>query len=101
MARRIAYRRRSQNHFSMFLVVLVVMMLMVIVAVKSVGLQQKLDMYTAKEQQLQEQLDAEAERAEEIEEFGKYTQTKGYVEKVAKEQLGLLYEDEILFEEAD
>ncbi len=99
MARRITYRKRSQNHFSMFLVVLVVMMLMVIVAVKGVELQKKLDFYEAKEAQLQEQMDAETERAREIEEFGKYTQTKGYVEEVAKDQLGLVYEGEILFKE--
>ena len=34
---------------------------------------------------------------EEIEEFRKYTETKKYVEEVAKERLGLVYEDEILF----
>ena len=31
------------------------------------------------------------------EEFEAYTQTKKYVEEVAKERLGLVYEDEILF----
>ena len=36
-------------------------------------------------------------KAEEIEELKKYVQTKKYVEEVAKERLGLVYEDEILF----
>ena len=40
-------------------------------------------------------------RAEQIEEFGKYTQTKAYVEEVAKDKLGLVYEGEILFQEDD
>ena len=42
---------------------------------------------------------AEQTRAEQIEEFGKYTQTKAYVEEVAKDKLGLVYEGEILFQE--
>ena len=33
----------------------------------------------------------------EIEELKKYVQTKKYVEEVAKERLGLVYKDEILF----
>ena len=39
----------------------------------------------------------EEERANEIEEYRKYTQTKGFVEEVAKDKLGLVYEGEILF----
>ena len=41
------------------------------------------------------------ERAKEIEEYGKYVQTKKYAEEVAKEKLGLVYEDEIIFKAED
>ena len=95
MARRkAAYRKRHQNRFSMFLVTLVVLMIMVVVAVRSVELQQKIAGYDT-------QIEAEQTRAEQIEEFGKYTQTKAYVEEVAKDKLGLVYEGEILFQEDD
>ena len=43
------------------------------------------------------QLEEEEQRTQEIEELKKYVQTKKYVEEVAKERLGLVYEDEILF----
>ena len=43
------------------------------------------------------QIAAEKARTLEIEAFGKEVQTKGYIEKVAREKLGLVYEDEILF----
>ena len=43
VGRRIAYRKKNQNRLSMFLVTLVVLMIMLVVAVKSVELQQKLD----------------------------------------------------------
>lgn len=44
-------------------------------------------------------LPAENARTESITEFGKEVQTKGYIEDVAREKLGLVYEDEILFKE--
>ena len=45
--RRIAYRKRPQNRFGMFLVSLVVILIMISVAIKSVELQQKVDAKTA------------------------------------------------------
>ena len=75
------------------------MMIMVVVAVRSVELQQKIDGYDMQIASLNAQIEAEQARAEQIEEYGKYTQTKGYVEEVAKDKLGLVYEGEILFQE--
>ncbi len=100
MARRkTPYRKRHQNRFSMFLVSLVVLMIMVVVAVRSVELQQKIEGYDTQIASLTTQIEAENTRAEEIEEYRKYTQTKAYVEEVAKDKLGLVYEGEILFKE--
>ena len=102
MARKkVAYRKRHQNRFSMFLVTLVVVMVMAVVAVRGVGLQQKID---AKRQELaliEEQIEAEVLRTQEIEEFAKEVQTKGYIENIAREKLGLVYEGEILFKQDD
>lgn len=97
--RKVAYRKRHQNRFSMFLVTLVVLMIMIVVAIDSVQLNKKIDEQAAKEIELIAQQEAEAARAEEIEEYRKYTQTKAYVEEVAKDKLGLVYEGEILFKE--
>ena len=81
----------------MFLVSVVVLMMLVVVSIKSIELKQKQAEYLAKQEQLQAEIDAENERTKEIEEFKKYTQTKAYVEEVAKEKLGLVYEGEIIF----
>ncbi len=97
--RRIAYRKRRQNRFSMFLVSLVVLMIMIVVAVRSVGLQQKIDEKTTELERLEEQIAAEEQRSLELEEFSKEVKTKGYIENLAREKLGLVYEDEILFKE--
>lgn len=37
-------------------------------------------------------------RAEELKEYEKYVKTDEYVEEVAREKLGLVYKDEIIFE---
>lgn len=102
MARRkVAYRKRHQNRFSMFLVTLVVVMVMAVVAVRSVELKQKIEVKAQEHQQLQEQYDAEVRRTQEIEELAKEVQTKGYIENIAREKLGLVYEGEILFKQDD
>lgn len=97
--RRIAYRKRNQNRFSMFLVSLVILMIMAAVAVKSMELQKKIDAKAAEVAQLEAQIAEERQREQRIEEFGKEVQTKGYIENVAREKLGLVYEGEILFKE--
>lgn len=99
MARKAAYRKKRQNRTGMLLVITVVLMMLVVVAVKSVELREKRATYLAREEQLMQEIEAEQERTEDIEEYQKYTQTKKYVEEVAKEKLGLVYEGEIIFKD--
>ena len=47
---------------------------------------------------LETQLKEEKERTEEIKEFEKYAGTDAYIEDVAKDKLGLIHKNEILFE---
>ena len=93
------YRKRRQNRFSMFLVSMVVVMILVVVAVKRIELSAKMDKNQEKIEQLNGQIADEKARAEEIAEFEKYTHTKAYVEDVAHDKLGLVYEGEIIFRE--
>ena len=90
--RKVVFRKKRQNRLGMFLVLMVVLMLLVVVSLKSAELRQKQETYAARERVLQEQIDAEKARTEEIEEYRKYTQTKKYVEEVAKDKLGLVNE---------
>lgn len=100
--RKVAFRgRKRQNKMGMFLVTLVVIMMLAVVFLNSIQLREKQAEYKARQEQLQAEIDAENERAEEIENFKKYTQTKAYIEEVAKDKLGLVYEGEIIFETED
>ena len=101
MSRRAAYRKKRQNRFGMFLVSIAVIMMLVVVAFKSAELRAKKEAYHQKELVLQQQIEAEEERALEIEEFEKYTQTKKYIEEVARDKLGLVYDGEVLFKDED
>ena len=67
-------------------------------SVASISLHAKNKEYMAQEAELEAQIEAETNRAEEIDELEKYVGTDEYVEDVAKEKLGLVYPNEILFE---
>lgn len=77
---------------------MVVIILMLVVVVNNRDLNAKLASYQEKEKMLTEQIEEEKKRTEEIEEFRKYTKTKKYIEDIAREKLGLVYEDEIIIQ---
>ncbi len=97
MARRFVYRKKNQNRFSMFLAILVLVVLFVAGGIRGIFLNGKLKELDAKKTELQTQIEKEKQREKEIEEYGKYTQTDEYVEEMAREKLGLVREDEIIF----
>ena len=72
-----------------------------VVGINSISLRQKQAKYIAREQELQQQIDAENARTEELKELETYTKTKKYAEEVAKDKLGLVYDNEIIFKEED
>ncbi len=72
-----------------------------VVGINSISLKQKEKVYAAREQELLQQISVEEARAKELEEFATYTKTKKYAEEVAKDKLGLVYENEIIFQETD
>lgn len=90
--------RRYSNAGSMILVTFVVAMILIVILFKNNELKEKKAAYEKKEAYLKEQIAEQEERSEEIEEYKKYTQTKQYAEDMAKERLGLVYPDEIIFE---
>lgn len=89
--------RNDQNRIAKILISLIVLMLVVVVSVKSYELYEKKSSYEELKQQLAEQIEYEQDRSIKIAEYETYTQTKAYVEEVARDRLGLVYEGEILF----
>lgn len=96
--RRVAFRKRRQNRLGMILVSVVVLMLCLVLTVSMMSLNKKRNGYVERQESLQQQIEAENRRAEELVEYEKYTKTAAYVEEVAKDKLGLVYSDEIVFQ---
>ena len=92
-------KRRSRNslgnRMALIGITVVVGSLAVVVHIGGASLRER-DL-EAREQALEKTLAKEEARAAELEEYRVYVQTKQYIEKVAKEKLGLVNKDEILF----
>ena len=79
-----------------YIVTAVVAVFALVLWVRTRSLEAKEQQYIEKEQAILAQVAQEEERAKTLEEYRVYVQTKQYVEKMAKEQLGLVNPDEIL-----
>lgn len=102
MARRVvAFQKKRQNRLGMFCVFMVLAMLMAVLVFKSVELKKSCNEYEQREATLNRQIEEEQKRTEKLEKYEKYTKTDKFVEEFAKEKLGLVYENEILFRSDD
>ncbi|MBQ7535835.1 MAG: septum formation initiator [Stomatobaculum sp.] len=87
---------KVDNRIAMVTISAVVFSMAFAVGIKVNSLHGKQEMYQERERVLIEQVAAEEERAAELEQERLYIQTNGYIEKTAKEKLGLVNPDEIL-----
>lgn len=101
MASKMNRRKKLRRHLGSFAIVGVVLLLLVFVSVASLSLRASNANKQEKIAELESQIEAEEKKSEELEEYSKYVQTKKYAEEVAKEKLGLVYEDEIIFKAED
>lgn len=88
--------RVLQHRISVLSISCVIVMLAAVLAVGSISLREKNEKFKLQEAELQEQLQAERERAVEIDELEEYVGTEEYISDVAKEKCGLVYPNEIL-----
>lgn len=91
-----AKEQRAYNRAATVAVSVVVMCLALAAGVKVNSLRRKQAVYEERVRVLNEQVQAEEERAEALEQYRIYITTKEYIEKTAKEKLGLVNPDEIL-----
>ena len=87
---------KQNNKINAMSILGIVAVMSVVVFFRQIDLEKKNEEYIAREHALTAELEEEQARTKDLEEYKKYVQTKQYVEKVAKEKLGLVKEDEIL-----
>lgn len=90
-------RRRNKNGTG--IIVFVVLCMFGIVAFGKIKLEDRKKDLDVKIKGLETQITEEEERAIDIRNLEAYVQTKRYIEEIAREKLGLVYEHEIIFKE--
>ena len=101
MAENRSSRRSRQNRLSMILAVLVVAILFVAVYINGSSMRRELEENQEKITRLKQEIEEEELRSKSIEEYRAYTETDQFIEQIAREKLGLLYEGETIFRESD
>ena len=96
-----AKKRRSQSRIAMISITFVVGLLFVGMMGKSVALESQLSSYNSQIDDLDRQIEEEEGRTTEIDDLKEYMKTDEYVEETAREKLGLVKENEIVFKEGD
>ena len=94
-------RRKKRKRSGLWALAAIAAVIVMVIVAGSYKLQKQLSADTKKEADLQAQYKEELQRSQDIEEYAKYTKTRKYIEEVAKEKLGLVYEDETIFKDED
>lgn len=93
-------RRRpsKSNRLGMYLIAFIVMVLLIGLLVQSQDLADANAKKEARKAELEQQIKDEEVRAEEIEQLAEDINSPDSVEQIAREKLGLVYEDDIIFQ---
>jgi len=94
-------KKIANNRLGMLVIGFVAFLLLGGMVVQSSTLESRLAAYDAKADSLEEAIENEKARTEEIEELKKYMETDEYAEEVAREKLGLVKDNEIVFKEEE
>lgn len=91
--------RIANNYLGMAAIAVVVLLLLVGLTYQSQNIKSRIAVYDAKAAALEESIEDEEDRTKEIDEQKEYMQTDDYVAEVARDKLGLVKDNEIVFEE--
>lgn len=92
-------RHKKQNMAAMLCIMAVMCVLLAVICVMNAGLRQKIETNNAVIAGLEAEIEEEQSRTEKIEEEKKYMDSDEYVEKIAHEKIGLVYDNETIFKE--
>lgn len=94
-------QKKSRYHRGGMLVILVaVLAILAVLWFQSRKLQSLISAYHAREASFKEQIAQEELRTTQIDQLRDYMQTEEYMEQAAREKLGMVKENEIVFEES-
>ncbi|RZT02991.1 cell division protein DivIC [Cuneatibacter caecimuris] len=88
---------QNSNRAGLLVVCLIVIVLGAAMAVGSASLRQKSSEYEQQKEALAAKIAGEQQRSLDLEDYQNYTKSKKFIEEMAKEKLGLVNPDEIIF----
>ena len=88
----------KSTRMGMITITFVVLLFLVAMSFKSYKLKEQNTQYISQKEELEQQIQDEELRSGEIENLKEYVNSTEYIEKVARDKLGLVYSDEILFQ---
>ena len=91
--------RQPESKTAMISVILVASALSISLMARSYALEEKIGDYKSQRKEVKAQISAEEQRTKEIEALKEYMQSDEYAKQVAREKLGLVEGDEIIFKE--
>lgn len=92
-----AKRQRRSSIAGLIASGIIVAIVLVFFIVSRMNLEAKNREYINRREQLEQQIKAQEDIQKYLDERTKYVQTKKYIEEMAKNKLGLVYPDEIIF----
>ncbi len=88
-------RKKNKNNFA--IIGLAVFVLFIVMASNTFSVQKNKKALEIQYSELEEKLQDEQERSELLKDRAAYMQTTRYIEEIARERLGLVYKEEIIF----
>lgn len=91
-------RLQDSHRRSLIFITLGVLLLCSVLIYKTVSLNEQATKYQASIEKYEKDMEDLEQEKEELEDLKEYVQSDAYVEDMAREKLGLVYEDEVIFE---
>lgn len=91
---------RKKSRTTELSITVVLCCLVAVLNVKGISLQQKVNANASRLSGLDSQIEEEKQRTDDITALKEYMQTDEYIEKTAREKLGMVKDNEILFKES-
>lgn len=92
--------KRKRNRIAMALIGVIALFLLSFLLYQRNKAQEQVARYNAQEVALKEKIEAENARTKEIDQLKEYMKTDEYAEEVAREKLGLVKDNEVVFQES-
>ena len=92
-------RKIGYNYLGMTGITVIALVMLGSLMMQARTLQNRLDYYNSKASALEKSIESEKDRTKEIDAEKEYMKTDEYVEEAAREKLGLVKDNEIVFQE--